>query len=95
MDEKKHNFEVSLLRLLNKVREEGRKEEAERWKRITEQQKYTINGSEWVNQSDAKKLINRTADNTLTDWAKKGIIERRKIGAFWYYKKSELLKLYK
>ena len=95
MEEERHNFDVSLLRLLNKVREEGRKEEAERWKRITEQQKYTINGSEWVNQSDAKKLINRTADNTLTDWAKKGIIERRKIGAFWYYKKSELLKLYK
>ena len=95
MEEEKHSFDASLLRLLNKVKEEGRKEEAERWKQITEQQKYTINGDEWVNQSEAKKIINRTADNTLTDWAKKGTIERRKIGAFWYYKKSELLKLYK
>lgn len=95
MDEARQYFNASLLRLLHEVKEEGKQEEAERWKKILDNQNQTINGDEWVNQSEAKKILQRTSDNTLTDWVKKGTIQRRKIGAFWYYKKSELLKLYK
>ena len=95
MDDAKINLDLAIFRLMNEVRELTKKEEAEKWTQVLESQKQTIDGEEWVNQAEAKRIIKRTADNTLTDWVKKGAIQRRKIGGFWFYKKSELLKLYK
>ena len=73
----------------------AKKEEAEKWKAKIQELKEQTNNHEWVDRKTAMKLIKVKQVNTLKEWIRKGIIqEGKKIGGAWYYRRSNLLKIW-
>ena len=95
MENFQHEDGNKFLKIIQDAIRKAKKEEAEKWKaKIKELQELT-DGHKWVDRKTALKLIKRKQTNTIKAWVKKGLIDPpKKIGSAWYYKKSNLLKLW-
>jgi len=84
------------LKVIQDAIRNAKKEEAEKWKAKIKDLQELTNNHEWVDRKTALTMIRKKSVNTIKDWAKKGLIqEPRKIGDAWYYRKSNLEKLWK
>jgi len=83
------------LKVIQDAIRNAKKEEAEKWKAKIQELKELTNDQEWVDRKTALKLIKRKRINTINAWVEKGLIEKgKKIGGAWYYRKSNLLKIW-
>lgn len=93
------NFQQSddnkFLKVIQDAIRKAKKEEAEKWKAKIQELKELTNNHEWVDRKTALKLIKRKRINTINAWVEKGLIAPgKKIGGVWYYKRSNLLKIW-